>query len=304
MAWLWPSRSASLPQTERARRRERNNTGGINIKKPRYSQHFLVNQSLCRRIVDLAALTPTDRVVEIGPGRGALTSRLLDRAGEVWAIEVDSGLAGVLRERIGRHPRFHLIEQDALRVRFEELPAPFKVVANLPYAVASPLLIRLLDARRSISLMVLMFQREVAERLIAQAGGRRYGFLTIAARLYADIKMEFTVSPGSFRPPPKVDSAVVTVTPRAEPAIPIEDDAAFLRFVRQGFAHRRKTLRNNLAHAHLPSAECDALLREAGIDPARRPETLDLKEWGRLYDRCRALGIQIGSRGGEQGARK
>ncbi|HXZ25265.1 MAG TPA: 16S rRNA (adenine(1518)-N(6)/adenine(1519)-N(6))-dimethyltransferase RsmA [Nitrospiria bacterium] len=274
------------------------------MKKPRYSQHFLVNRSLCRRIVDLARLTKDDRVVEIGPGRGALTSWLLERAGEVWAIEVDPTLAGGLRERIGRHPHFHLIEQDALRVRFEELPAPFKVVANLPYAVASPLLIRLLEARRSIPLMVLMFQREVAERLIAAPGGRRYGLLSIIAQLYADVRLELTVSPGSFRPPPKVESAVVTVTPRAEPAIPIGDEAAFLRLVRQGFAHRRKTLRNNLGHAHLTSEECDALLHGAGIDPARRPETLSLEEWGRLYERSRTLGIQIGARGRGQGSRR
>ncbi|HUJ79154.1 MAG TPA: 16S rRNA (adenine(1518)-N(6)/adenine(1519)-N(6))-dimethyltransferase RsmA [Nitrospiria bacterium] len=263
-------------------------------RRPKYGQHFLVNQSLCRKIVDLAQLTPSDRVVEIGPGRGALTSLLLERAGDVWAIEVDPALAAHLRDRFGHRPRFHLIEQDALRVEFEELPAPYTVVANLPYAVASPLLIRLLEARRSIPLMVLMFQREVAERLVAEPGGREYGLLTIIARLYADVRLAVKVSPGSFRPPPKVESAVVTVTPRPKPAVPIEDEAAFLRLIRVGFAHRRKTMRNNLCHAHLTAARCDALLRKAGIDPARRPETLGLEEWGRVYECCRTLGIQIG----------
>ena len=269
---------------------------------PKLSQHFLVNRGLCRRIVDLARLSPNDRVVEIGPGRGALTSLLLDRAGEVWAIEVDPLLAGELRERFGDRPHLHLIQQDALRVAFEELPAPFKVIANLPYAVASPLLIRLLEARRSIPLMVLMFQREVAERLVAEPGSRRYGFLTIVAQLSADVRLELTVSPGSFRPPPTVDSAVVTVVPRREPAIPVEDEAAFLRLVRLGFAHRRKTIRNNLSHV-LPAARCDALLDDASIDPKRRPETLSLEEWGRLARSCRVLGIQIGSRGMGPGSR-
>jgi 16S rRNA (adenine1518-N6/adenine1519-N6)-dimethyltransferase len=267
------------------------------MKKPRYSQHFLINRGVCQRIVDLAQISHSDRVLEIGPGRGALTSLLLERAGEVWAVEVDPLLAGRLREQLGDRPHFHLIQQDALRVAFDELPAPFKVVANLPYAVASPLLIRLLDARRSIPLMVLMFQREVAERLVAEPGSRRYGFLTIVAQFYADVQLALTVSPGSFQPPPQVDSAVVTVTPRAEPAIPVENEAAFLLLVRLGFAHRRKTLRNNLGHAQLTAVQCDALLHGADIDPGRRPETLSLDEWGRLYHSCRALRIPIGSRG-------
>jgi 16S rRNA (adenine1518-N6/adenine1519-N6)-dimethyltransferase len=267
------------------------------MKKPRYSQHFLVNRGICQRIVDLAQLSGSDRVLEIGPGRGALTSLLLEESGEVWAVEVDPLLAGRLREQFGNRPHFHLIQQDALRVAFEDLPAPFKVVANLPYAVASPLLIRLLEARRSIPRMVLMFQREVAERLVAEPGSRRYGLLTIVAQFYADVQLALTVSPGSFRPPPHVDSAVVIVTPRAEPAIPVEDEAAFLRLVRLGFAHRRKTLRNNLGHAHLNAVQCDALLRGADIDPGRRPETLSLEEWGRLYRSCRALNIPFVSKG-------
>jgi 16S rRNA (adenine1518-N6/adenine1519-N6)-dimethyltransferase len=261
--------------------------------KPRLSQHFLVNRGLCRRIVDLAKLTPTDRVVEIGPGRGALTALLLEQAGEVWAIEVDPLLAGQLRERFGDRPRFHLMKQDALRVAFEELAAPFKVVANLPYAVASPLLIQLLQARRSIPLMVLMFQREVAERLVAKPGSRTYGFLSIVAQLYAEVKLELTVSPGSFSPPPKVDSAVVTVTPRPQPAIPLDDDAAFLRLVRHGFAHRRKTIRNSLRHIPLTTEQVTALLDRAGLDPMRRPETLSLEEWGQLSRCCHKLQVTL-----------
>ena len=257
----------------------------------------MVNQGLCRRIVDLARLSPSDRVVEIGPGRGALTSLLIEQAGEVWAIEVDPIMAGRLREQFGDRPQFHLVEQDALRVDFEELPAPFKVVANLPYAVASPLLIRLLEARRSIPVMILMFQREVAERLVAKPGSRTYGFLSIVAQLYAEVKLELTVSPGSFRPPPKVDSTVVTVTPRPHPLIPVDDEAAFLRLVHHGFAHRRKTICNSLKHIPLPirltTEQVEALLDRAGLDPTRRPETLGLDEWGRLYRSCHVLDIEI-----------
>jgi 16S rRNA (adenine1518-N6/adenine1519-N6)-dimethyltransferase len=270
---------------------------GVRIKKPRYSQHFLVNRGVRQRIVDLATLSPSDRVLEIGPGHGALTSLLLERAGGVWAIEIDPTLVGELRERFGNQPHLHLIQQDALRVAFDELPAPFKVIANLPYAIASPLLIRLLEARRSIPLMVLMLQREVAERLVAKPGNRRYGFLSVVVQLSAEVRLEFTVSPGSFHPPPKVDSAVITVKPLEESVVSLDDEAAFLRLVRLGFAHRRKTLRNNFGRAHLTPAQCDALLRGAGIDPGRRPETLGLDEWGRLYQSCRALNVPLGSRG-------
>ncbi len=263
------------------------------LKKPRLSQHFLVNRGLCQRIVDLAELSPADRVVEIGPGRGALTELLLDRAGEVWVIEVDAALVRHLHGRFGDRPALHLVNGDALRYPFEQMAAPFKVVANLPYAVASPILIRLLEARRSIPRMVLMFQREVAERLIATPGTRRYGVLSIIAQLYAEITLRTIVAPGSFRPRPKVESAVVTVVPRPQPLIPIRDDAAFIRLVHHGFAHRRKTLFNNLKYIPLTTEQCQDLLREAGIDPQRRPETLSIEEWGRLSQGCRELRINI-----------
>ncbi|MEW6325726.1 MAG: 16S rRNA (adenine(1518)-N(6)/adenine(1519)-N(6))-dimethyltransferase RsmA [Nitrospirota bacterium] len=254
-------------------------------KQPRYSQNFLINQGVCRRIIELAALMPDDRVVEIGPGRGALTALLLERAYELWLIEIDPALIEPLRARFGPRDRLHLMQADALRFPFEQIPAPFKVVANLPYAVASPLLIRLLELRGAISFMVLMFQREVAERLTAAPGSRRYGLLSILAQLYADVALQMIVSPGSFRPPPKVESAVVTVTPRPRPRVAIEDETVFLRLVRQGFALRRKTLGRSLRHLSgisMTAERAAALLREAGIDPMRRPETLSIEEWARL----------------------
>lgn len=245
-------------------------------------------------------MSPDDRVVEIGPGRGALTAHLIDRARELWLIELDPALLGPLREKFAGRDRLHLIHADAMRFPFSQIPAPFKVVANLPYAVASPLLIHLLEVRRSISRMVLMFQREVAERLTAEPGSRRYGLLTVLARLYADVTLELIVSPGSFRPPPKVESAVVTVMPRTEPRIPLDEEAQFLRLVRRGFAHRRKTLLNNLRHSALPDGptpltaeQAVVLLRRADIDPVRRPETLGIEDWARLSRACSALGLMV-----------
>jgi 16S rRNA (adenine1518-N6/adenine1519-N6)-dimethyltransferase len=264
----------------------------LNIKKPRHSQHFLVNQRLCQKIVALAKLSPDDRVVEIGPGRGALTVLLLERVRELWLIEVDAALARGLRERFGQREGLHLMHADAMRFPYEEIPPPFTVVANLPYAIASPLLIRLLELRQRIPRMVLMFQREVAERLTAAPGGRSYGLLTILAQLYADVAVEMIVAPGSFRPAPKVESAVVTVLPRPRPRIPLDDEALFLRLVRHGFSQRRKTLRHSLRRlpdSPFTAEQSAALLRHAGIDPMRRPETLSIEEWGHLSRSCAAF---------------
>ena len=260
-------------------------------KKPKYSQHFLVNQRLCRAIVELAEIAPADRVLEIGPGRGALSALLAERARELWLIEVDQALVTALRARFGGEEHVQIFHADALRFPYEQLTAPFKVVANLPYAVASPLLVRLLELRGNISRMVLMFQREVADRLVARPGTRHYGLLTVLARLAAEIRLEKIVSPGSFQPPPKVESAVVTVTPRAESLMAHEDEVRVVALARHGFAHRRKTIRNGLRQIPWPADAVDAALGAAMIDPARRPETLDLDDWGRLARASRALGL-------------
>lgn len=262
----------------------------MGTKKPRSSQHFLVNKSLARKIVDLAEINPDDLVVEIGPGRGSLTTPLLDRARRVWAIELDGRLVRHLHEQFsqqlsGPNPPLRIIQADAMAYPFTEVPAPFKVVANLPYAIASPLLIRLLELRRHIPLMVLMFQREVADRLTAQPGSRRYGLLTILAQLYAELECCAIVSPGSFRPRPKVESAIVKVVPRPQPLVALPDDREFVRLVRVAFSHRRKTLLNCLRQAQLTAPQCRELLDMAHIDPRRRPETLAIEEWGDL-SRC------------------
>ena len=259
----------------------------------RLSQHFLVNRSLCRKIVSLADLAPTDRVLEIGPGRGALTEFLLAGAGEVWVIELDRQLSRQLASRFGHHQHLTIIESDALRYSYERLSGPFKVVANLPYAIASPLLLRLLERRQAIPLMVLMFQREVAERLVAQPGGRQYGVLTIFTQLYADVSLRMIVSPGSFRPRPKVESAIVTVTPRPQLRIRVTDENEFIKLVRAAFTHRRKTIRNGLLFAGLSSDACRLALQRASIDPQRRPESLTLEDWGRLSNVCTECGVNF-----------
>ena len=209
--------------------------------KPKLGQNFLVDEQAVQRIVaslgDLAGQT----VVEIGPGRGALTAKLLERAARVVAIEIDRDLAGYLRHRFAGDARLEVIEADVLSVDLAQWgPAP--IAGNLPYYIASPILERAL--RLFPPRAVFLLQKEVAHRLVAQPGSRDYGYLTVATALFATAKLLCEVPPSAFRPPPKVDSAVVGFSPCA-PAMP--DPEAFLKFAAQCFRHKRKTIRNNLA---------------------------------------------------------
>ena len=208
----------------------------------RLGQHFLIKGSILERIAAAACPAPTPVVVEIGPGRGALTDKLLPRAHRVVAIELDPYLAEHLRRRYAAEPRFELVEADVLDVDLTRWPgAP--IAGNLPYYITSPILQRALRAQppRAVFLM----QEEVAQRLAAQPGSRDYGLLTVQTAVFADAKRLFSVKPSAFQPPPKVDSAVVLLEPRTAPAV--DDPEEFLHFVARCFAHKRKTIRNNLA---------------------------------------------------------
>lgn len=255
-----------------------------------FGQHFLADAHVAGRIIRLAALQPGEAVVEIGPGRGALTIPLATRAGRVIAIERDRMLYDALRPVVADFPTVDLRCDDALTYPYATIDRPFKVVANLPYAVAVPLLFRLLEHRRQIPLMVLMLQREVAARLAAGPGSKAYGSLSIAVQYAADVRLAFTVPPGAFRPPPRVDSAVVTVTPRATPRVQVQDEARFFALVRAAFAQRRKTVLNAL-RAYDETARWRATFAATGIDPTRRAETLNIEEFARL-DEARERGTE------------
>src|SRR5579884_423679 len=248
-----------------------------------WGQNFLIDHNIKQKILDIPGMQPEERVVEIGPGRGILTQGLLERGAEVFAIEIDPLLVETLRKEFSS-THLHLIQGDALHYRYDEIPSSYKVIANLPYYISTPLLFRLLEERQRISRMVLMLQKEVAERLVAPVGGKIYGVLSVLVQLYADVRIAFSVSKSCFRPRPDVDSSVTVITPLSHPRVPIRDPAFFARVVRGAFAHRRKRLANALTDAGFPRAQAEAALQKMSLDRSRRGETLSLAEFALLAD--------------------
>jgi 16S rRNA (adenine1518-N6/adenine1519-N6)-dimethyltransferase len=240
-------------------------------RRKRFGQHFLHDPTVIERIAAAINPQPQDRVVEIGPGRGALTKILLARhTGRLDAIEIDRDLAGLLREQYAGNPHFTLHEADALELDFTELAraagGKLRVVGNLPYNISTPLLFHLLDHRTVIDDLHIMLQREVIARMAAKAGDDDYGRLTVMLAPYVSIEHMFDVGPGAFTPPPRVWSAVARLTVRPEPSFPVSEH--FGAVVAAAFAHRRKTIRNALRE--LVSQE---QIEAAGLDPGARPET-------------------------------
>jgi 16S rRNA (adenine1518-N6/adenine1519-N6)-dimethyltransferase len=247
-------------------------------------QHFLRDAGIARAIVDLVAPTANDLVIEIGPGEGALTAELARRAGRVIALEVDPALAARLRPSF---PGVEIVEADARGWDYGTLVAPpggrVLVVGNLPYSVGKPILMALVAARTAIDTMALMLQREVAERVAAGPGSRVYGSLSVLTQLYCDVSLALRVPPEAFRPPPKVDSAVIRLDVLPSPRVAVADERRFHVVVRAAFAQRRKTLANALAAGlGRPAEVLRAAAESAGIDPLRRAETLAIAEFAEL----------------------
>lgn len=253
-------------------------------------QHFLRDAGITRRIVEIAGLTPADFCVEIGPGEGVLTFLLAERAGRLLALEVDEKLVEGLRARLASLAHVEVRLADARRFDYSTLPAlrpspegRVVIVGNLPYSVSKPILERLVAARTAVSKMVLTLQKEVAERVAAGPGSKRYGALSVLTQLYCDVRLALAIPPGAFRPPPKVDSAVLHLRVLAGPRVPVGDEARFHRLVKAAFGQRRKTLANALAGGlGVSVATARQWLAAAGIDPGRRAETLSLEEFSRL----------------------
>jgi 16S rRNA (adenine1518-N6/adenine1519-N6)-dimethyltransferase len=251
-------------------------------------QHFLRDAGIARAIVDLVAPASRDLVIEIGPGEGALTTELTRRAGRVIALEIDRDLAARLRAR--GLERLDVVDADARTWDYGAVVRPdggrVLVVGNLPYSVGKPILEALVSARTAIDEMALMLQREVAERLAAEPGGKVYGSLSVLTQLYCDVRLALRVPPGAFRPPPKVDSAVVHLRVLPAPRVALADEGRFHTVVRAAFAQRRKMLANSLAAGlSLPLEAARAAAVSAGIDPRRRAETLTIHEFAALTSR-------------------
>jgi 16S rRNA (adenine1518-N6/adenine1519-N6)-dimethyltransferase len=257
-------------------------------------QNFLADGNIINKIVDTVELTPGEVVVEIGPGLGALTRRLAAKARRVIAVEIDRSVFPILAETLAGLDNVVLVRADALYTDFNRLvqdnaggPAgKFKVAANLPYYITTPLIMHLLEGRFAIDKAVVMVQEEVARRLTAAPGTREYGALTVAANFYAEVKTAFKVPRTVFVPRPDVDSAVVSLKVRNAPAVPVLDEADYFALVRAAFQKRRKTLLNALSSAQSCVSREDWLniLQQAGINPARRGETLSMQEFARLAD--------------------
>ena len=248
--------------------------------KKHLGQNFLSDPSILHRIIEAAGLSKDDTVVEIGPGPGRLTRLLSEKAGKVIAIELDQELYARLRADLAGFRNVELVHGDALKFTYEEI-GPFKVVANIPYYITTPIIFRLLDAKKTLKTMTLTIQKEVAERIVAAPGKKDYGVLSIMVQYYARPEMRFIIPKEAFRPAPKVDSAVVHMTVLESPAVQVNDERMFFRTVRTAFSQRRKTLSNSLKGL---TEDPKNVLAAAGIDPQRRPETLNLREFAKLAD--------------------
>ena len=246
-------------------------------------QNFLVHRRVIDAILRFLDLGEDDHILEVGPGLGFVTRHLVGEQRRVWAVEVDPLLVQWLRNGpLGSHPEFHLVHEDVLRTDFDRLlpEARFKVVANLPYSVAAPALLRLLEAGRHFSVLVVMLQKEVARRLAAEPGSPAYGALSLWCRLYGQVTRKVGVSPEAFTPRPRVESSLLRIELHPQPLVPAEEMPLLRAVVRAGFARRRKMLGNALADRL--GGRSGSIFERAGIDPRRRAETLDLPEFARL----------------------
>jgi 16S rRNA (adenine1518-N6/adenine1519-N6)-dimethyltransferase len=274
-------------------------TSGARVprKKPRLGQHFLKDVSAAARIVDALGDISRSTVLEIGPGGGALTSMLVKRARRVIAVETDRVLAAQLRMNFSLTPNIEVIEGDILaidldtlfgprpgstRPGMEQAPERVRVLGNLPYYITSDILLRLFQYRKYFELLVLMVQKEVADRLAAEPGSRDYGLLSATTQLYTSVDQLFTVPPGAFVPPPKVHSAVVRLTPSQQLDQLAVEEGEFIRFLKLSFGQKRKTLWNNLKTRYASEDLTRAMLR-AKIKPSVRAEALSLEQNAKLF---------------------
>ncbi|MDO8567479.1 MAG: 16S rRNA (adenine(1518)-N(6)/adenine(1519)-N(6))-dimethyltransferase RsmA [Dehalococcoidales bacterium] len=250
-------------------------------------QHFLISEKVLHNIIAAAELSPNDTVIEVGPGLGVLTRELATHAGRVIAIELDDNLAAKLREKLADFKNVTIINDNVLNIDPQALLREhglnsYKVVANLPYYITSPVLRHFLEAPLKPNIMVVMVQKEVARVITAEPGQR--SVLSIAVQYYGNPKIAGYVPASAFHPAPKVDSAILRIDLYPKPTVDVTDTASFFEVVRAGFAAPRKQIANSLAQGlDIPKEASLNILEKAGIDPQRRAETLTLEEWARLW---------------------
>lgn len=272
---------------------------GFTFKKS-LGQNFLTDPNILRKIVEAAEIDTHTNAVEVGPGIGALTEHLAQNAHQVLAFEIDDRLIPVLADTLSPYDNVTVIHQDILKVdiatvfkeQFKE-ELPIKVVANLPYYITTPIMMHFLESKANVAEMVVMMQKEVADRISAKPGTKAYGSLSIAVQYHMHAEVAFIVPKTVFVPQPNVDSAILKLTRRETPAVEVTDEKAFFKLTKAGFLQRRKTLWNNLQSYYGKDEARKAWLQksldEAQIDPSRRGETLSLEEFARLSNTMEAL---------------
>ncbi|WNQ11663.1 16S rRNA (adenine(1518)-N(6)/adenine(1519)-N(6))-dimethyltransferase RsmA [Paenibacillus aurantius] len=264
---------------------------GFSLKKS-LGQNFLIDLNILDKIVSAAGLDRTRGALEIGPGIGALTEQLAKAAGRVAAVEIDQRLLPILADTLAPYDNVRIVHGDVLKLDLKELVREafpdvdkISVVANLPYYVTTPIVMKLLEEKLPLDNIVVMIQKEVAERMAAKPGGKEYGSLSIAVQYYGEPELVTIVPHTVFIPQPNVDSAVIRIKIRETPAVEVEDERFFFEVVHASFAQRRKTISNNLLSRFFAKGERDKLdkvLQESGIEPSRRGETLSIEEYARL----------------------
>lgn len=247
-------------------------------------QNFLIDENVVRQIVEAAELSEADTVLEVGPGIGTLTQGLAESKAKVVAVELDTRLLPVLATTLEGYDNVRVVHGDILKVNImEEIGAPeFKVCANLPYYITTPIIFALLEKRLPMERLVAMVQKEVAERMAAQPGGKEYGALSVAIQYYTEPEIAFIVPPTSFIPAPAVDSAVIVCKRRSKPPVEVCDEALFFRVVKAAFSLRRKMLSNSLKNMGIKGEQVSKWLELAGVDGKRRAETLSLEDFAKL----------------------
>ena len=247
-------------------------------------QNFLIDENVVHQIVAAAELSEADTVLEVGPGIGTLTQGLAESKARVVAVELDTRLLPVLATTLNGYDNVRVVHGDILKVNImEEVGAPsFKVCANLPYYITTPIIFALLEKRLPMERLVAMVQKEVAERMAAQPGGKEYGALSVAIQYYTEPEIAFIVPPTSFIPAPAVDSAVIVCKRRSKPPVEVCDEALFFRVVKAAFSLRRKMLSNSLKNMGIKGEQVAKWLELAGVDGKRRAETLSLEDFAKL----------------------
>ncbi|MBP1153471.1 MULTISPECIES: 16S rRNA (adenine(1518)-N(6)/adenine(1519)-N(6))-dimethyltransferase RsmA [unclassified Paenibacillus] len=264
---------------------------GLTLKKS-LGQNFLIDHNILHKIVSAADLQPDKGALEIGPGIGALTQQLAKMAGRVVAVEIDQRLLPMLEETLSPYPHTAVVHGDVLKVDLKELfekhfqgVSQVSVVANLPYYVTTPIIMKLLEEKLPLENIVVMIQKEVADRMAAKPGGKDYGSLSIAVQYYCIPEVVTIVPRTVFIPQPNVDSAVIKLSVRQQPPVDVEDEDFFFEVVQASFVQRRKTIYNNLAAKYFTKetkSRMEAILQESGIEPSRRGETLSIQEYAVL----------------------